>query len=335
MTDSTIIFPNFNNEFVLPYTFQYLEKYLDVKKYKIIVVDDGSTDNGVAVCKKYLSSVPFQSTELIEVEHHGIINALNTALDAVKTEFVFRIDGDATVETPDWIERIKGQLTANPQIGLIGGQVIFDHGQIHSFGRSVVSELGLYDMGTIPIEPVGHRTYDSMVIRPKGDFISGNPYEVDTLLGVCAGFRKEDAVALGKFDPLFGPVWIEDDDFGLMMRRHNKKVLVDPAIKITHRVSLRGSRNPNAKRKSFGEKISLERFKMKIEKKFVDRSKFLSIPEEKNEWRSGILQRHYKNWKVKWGFDPLNPKMDDIYEKYWSTQVCWKVNPELYRKAIK
>ena len=92
------------------------------------------------------------------------MRALNTGLEAIKTEFVVRIDGDATVETPGWIPLLLRMLR-NSEVGMAGGQVIWEFGRVHSFGRNVFSEYGLYDTGTCPLEPIGHRTFCSIVYR--------------------------------------------------------------------------------------------------------------------------------------------------------------------------
>ncbi|MDX2190401.1 MAG: glycosyltransferase family 2 protein [Bacteroidota bacterium] len=329
MVESTILFPNFNNEFVLPYTFEYLQRNLDTTKYNIVIVDDGSTDKSVEVCKKQLSRIKFNHSQIIELSHTGIIKALNTGLEAVKTEFVFRIDGDATVETPNWIEKIKKILIQNNRIGLVGGQVIFDHGHVHSFGRNLFNEVGLFDLGTIPLELVGQRTFDSIVYRPKSNFIEQMPYEVDTLLGVCTGFRYEDAKALNGFDELFNPVWIEDDDFGVQIRKLGKKVIVYPEIKIVHRIGLRGSRDPNEKRKNLFNKFSIGSIKGTYIRRIKESNNLLEIPIENNHWRTNILTNHYHNWEKKWGFHPLNPKIEDFLNMYYETELCWKLNPSI------
>ena len=36
------------------------------------------------------------------------------------------------------------------------------------------------------------------------------------------------------------------------------------------------------------------------------------------------LQHHYHYWREKWGFDLLNPDMDDVLARYGGTEVCWR-----------
>jgi GT2 family glycosyltransferase len=348
MIRSTILLPNYNNERVLPVMFESLRSNVDCASVNFVVVDDGSEDDGVKVLKREIDQSNFAKAEIIVRKHQGIAPTLNAGLEAIATPYVLRIDGDATVETLGWTRIMERWLDTYPALGMVGSHVIFDSGKVHSFGRSVINELGLYDMGCIPAEPIGHRTFDSHVIRPQSGFSSQPAYEVDTLLGVCAAFHLSDAKAVGGFDKSYDPVWIEDDDFGLSIRLMGKKIIVDPSIHVVHRVSLRGSRQPNSQGTEKNDLIKTPSAPGKMVSNFFSwRTKVAardSVPgrkihsndgtewfgRESNPWRIEILQKHYKLWKTKWGFDVLNPDLNDIFERYWDTEICWKCNPSLY-----
>jgi hypothetical protein len=36
------------------------------------------------------------------------------------------------------------------------------------------------------------------------------------------------------------------------------------------------------------------------------------------------LRHHYAHWREKWGFDLLNPDMDEVRARYGDTEVCWR-----------
>ena len=351
MIDSSLLLPNYNNEFVLPHTFAHLRKQIDCSRVKLVAVDDGSEDDGLRVLKEEASRSGFAGVEIIEREHEGIVSALNAGMEAIDTEFTFRIDGDALVMTPGWIERMK-RFLAHPAIGIVGGHTIFDSGLVHGFGRTVLSEYGLHDRGVYPIEPIGSRTFDFNVWRPFARFPDGAPFECDAVLATCIAYRTEDAKAFGCYDPRFNPVWIEDDDFGLAMRKHGKKVVVDPSIHILHKVSIRGSRTPKNEQKAqqpVRQMLTAKpwtAFKNDIQRYFTHalfprKVNFSPIKgkmfynQVTTDWRSGVLSGHYKNWKDKWGFDPLNPLMDSVLDAHFETELCWRYNRELYLKGRK
>lgn len=342
MIDCTILLPNYNNENALPIMFDRLRQNIDCSRIALVMVDDGSTDKSLTVAKNCLNKIKFADVTIIENRHTGVVDALNSGLDAIKTDVIIRIDGDATVETPGWANRICEWLKRYPEVGAVGAQILFDDGRIHSFGRNVVGPLGLYDLGCAPTEAVGNRTFDSLVLRPVVSFTDGIPYEVDSVLGVCVGFRKSEAEAVGGFDSKFNPVWIEDDDFGLSIRGLNRRIIVDPSIHVNHRTSLRGSRNPSVSNHEAWK--NHYRFTLRgVMRQYLPRrlkaayraflnpcpsSPSLPLPQETDPWRKKILNQHYMTWEKKWGFNPLNPNLIDIYEKYWDTAICWRLNPK-------
>jgi GT2 family glycosyltransferase len=351
MQDVTIILPNYNNERVLPFTFAALRARIDCASVHFLMVDDGSEDRSVAVAKTEAMQCGFASVRIEETPHRGIVFALNDALAHVRTDLIVRIDGDATVESNNWLARMLAVLR-HDEVGIVGGQVIWESGRVHSFGRSVFSDWGLYDMGACPLEPIGQRTFDSIVHRPFTQFVDGPPYEVDTVLGVCVAFRRADAEAVRGFDQRFNPVWIEDDDFGLAIRALGKRIVIDPAIQIVHRPSLRGSRQPGEESKrqaasngtaSRGQRLTPARVRRALPA-LADRGRaavralrghrpprpeFESFfpREERGGWRADLLTRHYAAWRDKWGFDPINPDVHAVMRRYWDGAFCWRLNP--------
>jgi GT2 family glycosyltransferase len=277
------------------------------------------------------------------------VAALNTGISEITTEYIIRIDGDATVETHDWIEKLLKNLD-HEQVGMVGGWVIWETGRIHSYGRNIFNEYGLYDMGCCPMESPGKRTFDSIIYKPYGSFSETKKYEVDSILGVCVAFRKEDAISVGGFDTRFNPVWIEDDDFGVLLRKIGKKNIIDPSIHIVHRPSLRGCRKPDVVKnetelENSGKNIKRNKLDIsKIRNLFIKNKNITDIKtvniedfihREEDPWRSNILKSHYISWKEKWGFDPINPDLDFIYNKYWNTELCWKLNPDKHKISKK
>lgn len=346
MEAATILLPNFNNQFVLPITFHWLRKNIDCAKVHFLMVDDGSEDASVAVAKQEVTRCGFASSEIIERTHEGIVPTLNCALSMMKTKFAVRIDGDATVQTPGWISILLETLRFD-EVGIVGGQVIWESGRVHSFGRSVFSEWGLHDMGCCPLEPAGHRTYDSIVYRPFQGFRLGSPYEVDTILGVCTAFRREEALAVGGFDMRFNPVWIEDDDFGLSLRKLGKRIIVHPSVQVVHRPSLRGSRKPGepAIKQQKSSNSALRALRKNLSSRVSGSIRALCdeprpplaiehfVPVESDSWRRSLLQSHYANWRTKWGFDPVNPDMNEVMQRYWDTSICRNYNPSQLHKS--
>jgi len=78
MPKYTLLLLNYNNEHVLPLMFAYLRQNVDCQSAAFVMVDDGSTDQGVAVARKELAATPFAEAQIINRDHNGIVAALYT-----------------------------------------------------------------------------------------------------------------------------------------------------------------------------------------------------------------------------------------------------------------
>ena len=84
---------------------------------QIIVVDDGSTDNTQEVLAPYADRV-----EVIRQENGGLVRAVDTGLAAVRGDYVALLDADDEWP-PDRLRRHAEILDANPQVGLVHGDM--------------------------------------------------------------------------------------------------------------------------------------------------------------------------------------------------------------------
>ena len=91
----TIIMPVYNTAQYLPRAFEALLKQVD-KSFKLIVVDDGSTDNSAEVAQSYAKRFPY--FKLIKKKNGGPSDARNVGMKYIDTPYVTFHDGD------DWVD---------------------------------------------------------------------------------------------------------------------------------------------------------------------------------------------------------------------------------------
>jgi glycosyltransferase involved in cell wall biosynthesis len=321
----SLIVPNKNNEPVLDLFLQRLRDNTPDAEFELIVVDDGSTDRSREILRRWRDSGEFARFTLIERESSGIIATLNAALAEASGEIVVRLDGDATIETPGWLERMLAFYRSDERIGVVVAKIVFDSGHVHSYGMNIVGPAGVHDRGTTLTEPVGRRTLDINVDRPLATEGDGGDAlaEVDGAIGCCTMFSRELAERIGGFDRRYDPVGFEDFDFALGARRLGRKVFFFPEVEVVHRLTLRNPRTDSSR-----TEWALWRLRRRVGDRFPQVLRNLVARAAKlgdhDPERIALLRRHYASWHDKWGFDPLNPDMEELLRRYGGTEVCWR-----------
>ena len=123
--DVAIVAANYNNG-------QYLKAFLDsvlsstVMPAQLIIVDDGSRDESVAILKEYEKHP--NSHFIYSPSNEGFAHALNKGLSAVKTKYVLRADPD-DILMPMKIEKQYHFLEENPDLCGVGSNVVYFQGQ--------------------------------------------------------------------------------------------------------------------------------------------------------------------------------------------------------------
>lgn len=94
--------------------------------YKLIIVDDGSTDRTEDICKKYLEDI---RVVYHKVQHGGISEALNTGISLATADYIARQDSDD--EWMPWhLDFLLNGLNSNPNLDINGSKVIEDENKI-------------------------------------------------------------------------------------------------------------------------------------------------------------------------------------------------------------
>lgn len=320
--------PNRDNAPILDLVLDRLATNTRYENVELLVVDDGSTDGSVEILRRFGDSGRFPDFRLIERPHSGVVDALNAGLAAATGELVVQLDGDATMETPGWLGRMVDFFLSDERIGVVTGKVVFDWGEIHTCGTNLVGPEGLHDRGAVITEPVGRRGYHQRVVRCKeGDCAACERVtEVDGGIGCCMMYRREVAVELGGYDPGWAPVWFDDLDLTMCIRRHGLKVFFLPDVRVVHHVGRRvadervGRRSWIRLRRAMGATLPA------AVRRRVSQSLNLDRPPRKYWAR---LEHHYAYWREKWGFDMLNPDMDAVLDRWGETEVCWRYNADM------
>lgn len=315
MPPVSLLMPNRNYAGVLDLALTRLAEHTTYPNFELIVVDDGSTDSSRDILRRWRDSGRFRSFTLIESEHGGVQRSLNKAAEVASGELLMQMDVDATVEQTGWLERMVGFQQSDPKVAVVTPAVIFDSGRIHTYGVSMIGPEGLHDGGTVLGEPVGRRTNHHTIRRPRKrqNPPPAGPAEVDASIGCCMLLPRSLYDEVGGFDTGWAPVWFEDLDISLAARRLGGKVFLMGDLEVIHRISIRDEHTGAVRRAA--------RHLPQFAKDAIVRAARLGrLRPDQIE----LLHHHYAYWREKWGFDLLNPDMDDVLARYGNTEVCWR-----------
>jgi GT2 family glycosyltransferase len=315
--------PNRDNAPVLDLVLDRLATNTQYDDFELLVVDDGSTDGSLEVLRRWRDSGRFPELRLIERAHAGVVEALNAGLAAATGELVVQLDGDASMETPGWLGRMVDFFVSDKRIGVVTGKVVFDWGEIHTCGVDMIGPEGFHDRGAAITEPVGRRAYHQRVVRStEGDCATcDSTAEVDGGIGCCMMYRRDVALEIGGYDPGWGPVWFDDLDLTMCIRRHGLKVFYLPDVRVIHHVGRRIADEPVGRRTWTTVRRRVGSTLPATVKRGISQGLNLDRPPRRSWAR---LQHHYAYWREKWGFDMLNPDMDAVLERWGATEVCWR-----------
>ncbi len=109
----SVILPVYNRE-------EYIEECISsvqeqsYQNFEIVLVDDGSTDNTLSICKGLAEKDA--RIKIFEGDHKGVSAARNLALDNAEGEYVFFLDSDDTVHPLLFEALVKGMQESGAEI---------------------------------------------------------------------------------------------------------------------------------------------------------------------------------------------------------------------------
>jgi GT2 family glycosyltransferase len=326
----SLLLPNYNNGPVLDTHLEKLHQHTTYPDFELIAADDGSSDDSLAVLRRWRDSGRFANFTLLECERRGIIVTLDEILRHATGEVMVKIDGDATVQTPGWVEKMLAFMRSDERVGIVQAKIVFDSGRVHSYGVNVVCPEGFHDRGCSITEPIGRRKALGRIERPMEEDSEGGDRvaEVDAALSCWTMMRADLVRELGGWDPAYYPVWYEDIDFAFAARTRGRKVFFFPDVRVIHHIAKRAPRVGQSAWKT-ALFAANRRFGHLVPQRLKDIVSETTPLGDRDPAKLQIIERHRAHWREKWGFDPVNPDVDYILERYRGTEVCWAYDPEL------
>ncbi|UPQ81328.1 glycosyltransferase family 2 protein [Pseudomonas knackmussii] len=121
----TVVIPSYNHESYIGECLAAASK-IKLENLKILVIDDGSTDQTASLVKGFIEKNKAINIGLIEKKNSGLVSSLNLALQVVETEYIYICASD---DVPDFIgvEKCYSILLRHKKLGFcIGGATNFN-----------------------------------------------------------------------------------------------------------------------------------------------------------------------------------------------------------------
>ena len=210
--NTTVIIPNYNGIGYLKDCIKSLYSSGD-KDFKIIVVDDGSTD-GSSECVKS----EFPDVVLIEhKENRGFAAAVNTGINAADTEYVLLLNND-TVVKEHFVSELEAAIASDERIFSASARMLkYD-------SPDTVDGAGDYYCALGWAFAYGKGKKADRLNKPRNIFSS------------CAGaaiYRREVLMSLGLFDERHF-AYLEDVDVGYRARLSGYRNIYAPKAEVLH-----------------------------------------------------------------------------------------------------
>jgi hypothetical protein len=195
--DVAVVVPNYDGERWLSGVLQSVASQT-VAPREVLVVDDGSTDNSLALLAERFPEVRV----LALGSNRGFARAANAGLRAVTADAVALVNTDVVL-APDWLERAAAALAAAPRAAAVATKLV-----------DLDDPTLIYDAGDV-LRRDGACEQRGRFERDAGRYDA--PGEVFSACAGAALYRRAAVLGAGGFDERFG-TYLEDVDLGLRLR---------------------------------------------------------------------------------------------------------------------
>ncbi len=235
---ATVVIPNWNGrELLAKYLPSVIAALAGNEKNEIIVVDNGSEDGSAAFLREH-----FPMVRVLPLQRNlGFGGGSNAGFRAAGNDIVVLLNSDMRVQ-PDFLAPLLQGFT-DEKVFAVSCQIFF------SDPAKLREETGLtqgwWENGGLRVR---HRI-DPAITKAFPCFYGGG--------GSCA-FDRRKFLALGGFDELFRPFYLEDTDLGYQAWKRGWKVLYQPQSIVYHE-----------HRGTIGKKFSAARIDAVLKKNFI------------------------------------------------------------------
>lgn len=216
-----VIILNWNGRKLLEQFLPSVVENTDYNITRLIVADNGSTDDSVAYIEQHFPAVEIMRFE----QNHGFAKGYNLALEAVDNEYVVLLNSDVAT-TPGWGTELYAFMESHPDVGACQPKIL-------SYNNPDTFEYAGAAGGFIDRDgyPYCRGRIFGVCEKDAGQY--DEPMEVMWASGAALMVRRELYLSCGGLDPDFF-AHMEEIDLCWRMRLAGYRIYADPAAVIYH-----------------------------------------------------------------------------------------------------
>lgn len=221
-----IIIPTYGQENYTVKCLKSIEKYTDKKSYRIIWVDNGSTEESRKTVLDELQRHDYLSIWMAGRE--GFVKAVNAGIFASNSEFVVIMNNDTEV-VPYWLDRLQKPMIEDESIMLTGPTTT---AQTSRQSWDILKRDFPMEWGDMPVL-TGLSDYEIVdkLYEKYGDYYT---CDIEAVAFFCAMLRSRIFEEIGVLDEEFEEGYSDDVDFSIRTKKEGYRIAFVPTVFIHH-----------------------------------------------------------------------------------------------------
>jgi GT2 family glycosyltransferase len=200
--DVSVIIPTRDRATLLSDCTQGLRENTDYPSFKVVVVDNGSTQpQAVALLNRLRADTRFRVLDRPEPFNYAKLS--NDGARATNSPMLVFLNNDIRMTSPGWLKAIV-RLAMKPQVGVVGAKLLFPNGRIQHAG--IVLGMGGISGHIYRRRPAREIGYLQQVSHTR---------EMAAVTGACIAIDRSKFEAVGGFDAENLPIDLNDIDLCL------------------------------------------------------------------------------------------------------------------------